>query len=131
MERFTEKSEEGTIVLRDNNAATITCAMKKLYDYEEKEENGLLVHLIVKLGDTIYKIPSKTNYKINIINKLAELNRVYKQKVTGIKISESGLFIETCDGMGGVTPKNFGDCWFLKEDEAEQKLKEMESKSND
>lgn len=80
----------------------------------------------IKIGDIIYKIPSKTNYKINIINGHAELNHIYQQKVTGIKISKSGLFIETCDGMDGVRPETLGDCWFLKECEAERKLKEME-----
>lgn len=53
---------------------------KKLADYEDLEDQGLLVRLPVKIGDDIYKIPSKTNYDLNVLNGYKANNRVYHQK---------------------------------------------------
>ena len=38
MERFTEKLEDGTVVLRNNNAASIILAIEKLSRYEDNED---------------------------------------------------------------------------------------------
>lgn len=43
-------------------------AIEKLATYEDLEEQGLLVRLPVKIGDDIYKIPSKANYDLNVLN---------------------------------------------------------------
>ena len=37
--------------------------LEELKSYEDSEEQGSLVRLPVKIGDDIYKIPSKVNYK--------------------------------------------------------------------
>lgn len=94
----------------------------------EAEKQELIIRLPVKIGDTIYKIPSDTNYRLNRINQHPELNRVYCQEVTGIKIGKHGVFIETFDGMSGVRLETLGMYWFLKKEEAEQELKEIEEK---
>lgn len=38
MERLTEKLEDGTVVLRNNNAASIILAIEKLSRYEDNED---------------------------------------------------------------------------------------------
>ena len=103
---------------------------KKLADYEDLEEQGLLVRLPVKIGDDIYKIPSKANYDLNVLNGYKANNRVYHQKAYSIVFSQSGWFVQ-CDKDSIHAPNvicvdvEYGKTWFLTREEAEKKLKEM------
>lgn len=54
--------------------------LEELKSCKEAEEQGLLVRLPVKIGDDIYKIPSKANYDLNVLNGYKANNRVYHQK---------------------------------------------------
>lgn len=102
-------------------------AFNKLAEYEDAEEQGLLLKLPCKIGDVIYKVPSNANYGINIVNRHEENNRVYRQEICRIEISSNGTFsLRTCEGLDGVVSVSFGETWFLTEDEAEAKLKELE-----
>ncbi len=95
--------------------------------YEDLEAQGLLLRLPCKIGDTVYKIPSKTNYKLNIVNGLTENNRVYKQKVHSVQMwSNSSYLFRTCTGLDCVHSDFYKETWFLSKQEAEQALKEME-----
>lgn len=53
MERLTIKAPSGLIHLGDNEADTINRAIKKLSDYEDLEEQGLLFRLPCKVGDVL------------------------------------------------------------------------------
>lgn len=103
---------------------------KKLADYEDLEDQGLLVRLPVKIGDDIYKIPSKTNYDLNVLNGYKANNRVYHQKVYSIVFSQRGWFVQ-CDKDSIHAPNvicvdvEYGKTWFLTREEAEKKLEEM------
>lgn len=94
----------------------------------------------VKLGDTIYVIPSETNYRLNIVNRREDRNKVYKYLVDEIRYNKYGFSI-VCD-VGDVqfycnyeppknlcghfdTEKYYGETWFTTEQEAQEKLKEM------
>lgn len=105
-------------------------ALEKLADYEDLEEQGLLVRLPVKIGDDIYKIPSKTNYNLNVLNGYKANNRVYHQKVYSIVFSQRGWFVQ-CDKDSIHAPNiicvdvEYGKTWFLAREEAEKKLEEM------
>lgn len=55
--------------------------LEELKSYKEAEEQGLLVRLPVKIGDDIYRITSKANYDLNVLNGYKVNNRVYHQKV--------------------------------------------------
>ena len=107
-----------------------TKSMEKLANYEDLEEQGLLLRLPCGIGTDIYFIPSETNFKLNIINNHEENNRVYHQKVEKIIFNELGWFFE-CDkdieyGISRIfLDKNYQKIWFLTQKEAEQKLKEM------
>lgn len=107
-------------------------ACKKLAEYEQLEEQGLLVRLPVKIGDNIYKIPSKTNYNLNVLNGYKANNRVYHQKAYSIVFSQSGWFVQ-CDKDSIHAPNvicvdvEYGKTWFLTREEAEKKLEEMKN----
>lgn len=107
-------------------------AIEKLATYEDLEEQGLLVRLSVKIGDNIYKIPSKANYDLNVLNGYKANNRVYHQKAYSIVFSQSGWFVQ-CDKDSIHAPNvicvdvEYGKTWFLTREEAEKKLKEMKN----
>ena len=95
----------------------------------------------VKIGDTIYVVPSETNYRLNIVNGREEQNKVYEWIVSEIRYNKHGYSI-VCD-VGDAQfycnygpPKNlcgyfdtekfYGETWFATEQEAQAKLKEIQ-----
>lgn len=96
----------------------------------------------VKIGDTIYVVPSKTNYEINIINRHSELNKVYEYIVSEIRYNKYGYSVVCeldnipfyfnyekakkwcCEHFD--TEKFYGETWFTTEQEAQEKLKEIQ-----
>lgn len=114
------------------NCKTVENMIKKLATYEDLEEQGLFVRLPVKIGDDIYKIPSKANYDLNVLNGYKANNRVYHQKAYSIVFSQSGWFVQ-CDKDSIHAPNvicvdvEYGKTWFLTRKEAEKKLEEMEN----
>ena len=104
----------------------IIAVQEKLREYEQLEEHGLLLRLPCKVGDTIYVIPSKVNYDLNIINKRKKNNRVYEQKVHSIEMFSNDRFLlTTCDGLRSVLADSYKEIWFLNKEEAEQALQKM------
>ncbi len=147
MERLTERTSGGILVKEDYGEDVLKtlyqcygaeptahyancdegyCAVDKLAEYEDLEEQGKLLKLPCALGDTVYVIPSKTNYKLNILNGHGENNRVYKQVVNRIEVSKNGYLLSTCDGMASVADVFYKETWFLTQEEAEAALKEYE-----
>lgn len=141
MERLTEKNKENTAYYYPTcfkkcdgfgysskcdkcNFADKIC--EKLGQLEDLEEQGKLLKLPCKIGDTIYVIPSETNYRLNVINRHEENNRVYEQTVGNIEICERGYLINTCDGMRSVLEEFYKITWFLTQKEAEAALKNYE-----
>lgn len=102
--------------------------LNKLGQYEDLEEQELLLRLPCKVGDTVYVVPSNTNYGINIVNGHEENNRIYYQKVHRIQADGVGAYsLITCEGMGIVVSIFLGETWFLTENEAEDKLRELDN----
>ena len=138
MERLTQRENDKLIFVKQDNIEYIPVywdednfkAFKKLAEYEDLEEQGLLVRLPVKIGDDIYKIPSKANYDLNVLNGYKTNNRVYHQKVYSIVFSQRGWFVQ-CDKDSIHAPNvicvdvEYGKTWFLTREEAEKKLEEM------
>ena len=106
--------------------------LEELKRYRDLEEQGLLLRLPCVIGADIYFIPSKTNYKLNILQGYPESNRVYHQNVDKVSFTQYGWYLE-CDkdieyATGQIfIDKSYKETWFLTQEEAEQKLKEMES----
>ena len=104
--------------------------LEELKSYKEAEEQGLLVRLPVKIGDDIYRITSKANYDLNVLNGYKVNNRVYHQKVYSSVFSQSGWLVQ-CDKDSIYAPNvicvdvEYGKTWFLTREEAEKKLEEM------
>lgn len=98
---------------------------KKCGEYAKSEEQGKLLKLPCAVGDTIYVIPSITNYKLNIVNGYKKLNRVYEQIVNCIEISKSGYLLSTCDEMSSVIEEFYKVTWFLTKEEANTALEEL------
>lgn len=81
----------------------MTSVCEKLGDYEDLEEQGRLLKLPCKVGDTVYLIKNSET----IVEREADM-----------------MFI-------GVLWKEFGKEWFLTKAEAKAKLKELRGKGND
>lgn len=92
--------------------------LEELKSYEDLEEQGLLVRFPCKVGDDIYRILSKANYDLNVLNGYKANNRVYHQKVYSIVFSQSGWFVQ-CDKDSIYAPNvicvdvEYGKTWFL------------------
>ena len=115
MERLTERGSYGygDVYVRRNDYVT---ASKKLCEYEELEEQGLLLKLPVPIGTTVYEFEP-----LNKIVKGCTTRTVIKYTVY-----DDSIWFNFADGyMKDI--KDFGKTVFLTQDEAEQKLKEMES----
>ena len=124
MERLTERDSYGDVYVKQHDYVT---ALEKLCEYEDAEEQGLLLRLPCKVGDDIYAIPSEVNYRLNKSFGAKGLNAICRQVVDHIEFNSYGYLVSTNEGMTVHRQEVFGETWFLTRDEAEQKLKEMES----
>lgn len=116
----------------DDNCSLILEACKKLAEYEQLEEQGLLVRLPCKVGDDVYIIPSPFVYGLNIINGYEKLNKIYHQHVGTIVITAGHWYATSREEYGVYNEKVLNDIalgttWFLTSEEAEKKLEEMEN----
>ena len=132
MERLTRRSANGTGVYAtpsgepvkwENNRHNV---LQKLADYEDLEEQGRLIKLPCKVGDTVYRY-------------VEEKGCVLEYTVWNISMSayESGgidIVIEGCaesedevEDEFSLSLIDFKNEFFNTKSEAEQKLKEMES----
>lgn len=101
-------------------------AAEKLADYEDAEEQGLLLRLLCKVGDTVYAFLSTCNYFTECqINKIELKPTLY---------GNTCYFLEPIGHRGCLYrcfEDEFGKTVFLTKEEAEAKLKEMEENNND
>lgn len=136
MERLTERERnvDGTGVAREEITDGLLKPfadkiLTKLADYEDLEEQGLLVRLPCKVGDDVYIIPSPPIYGLNIFYGCENVNRVYHQHIESITFAGSHWY---ATGRNEYKEKvlndtAFGTTWFLTREEAEKKLEEMKN----
>lgn len=119
-ERLTEKimvSKDGEILGYRIKPFHERQATQKLAEYENAEEEGRLVVLPCKVGDTVYLID--------------DIDCVFEREsiVTGIEIDEDGVTIMIQDespiSSSGYDIQDFGETIFLNRDVAEKALEEM------
>ena len=108
MERLTIKTKEG--YERRSAKVKNQQLIDKLATYENLEEQGRLVILPCKVGDTVYKAD-------------VAHNKVFQHKVMRILKIEHVYF----ENYDYCLSHDFGETVFLTKEEAEQKIKEMES----
>ena len=93
-------------------------AFEKLAEYEELEDQGLL--LPCKVGDTLYAIGFNNNKPVVYESVVLNILIAEKEIAFNVKIDEFEINSQLKQSM-------FGKTVFLTQAEAEQKLKEMES----
>ena len=121
MKRLTYRTAKGE-AMGDNSVADIGDILGKLAEYEDLEEQGLLLRLPCKVGDTVHELDIFLERNPLII----------EMGVTDIIIRDDDIYFELVDlhddnYTNSVLITEFGRTVFLTQAEAEQKLKEMES----
>ena len=117
----------GLIALFYRNLWSMADLRETLECYEDLEEQGRLVKLPCKVGDTVY-----TNTSVQGWYQRKE-NRPYKAKIVFIGINGVDSFMNADLGNGHMLQFYFseiGKTVFLTQEQAEQALKEMEKKIN-
>lgn len=120
MERLTERYDitpdgESDVWVKQHDYIS---AARKLCDYEDLEEQGLLVRLPCKVGDIMFRI-----------NKGAK-NPIIELTVTQINITRRSYNLEVIDRDCGELmcfKNDIGKTVFLTRKEAEKKLEEMKN----
>ncbi len=128
MERLTIKAPSGLIHLKDNKEITVNEAIKKLSDYEDLEEQGLLPKFPCKVGDTVYFISERTEKqgRRKVVTEFVDKGIVDNITLGSIMIPQ----ITVCNDENIWTTfdsvDDFGKTVFLAQAEAEEALKRME-----
>ena len=128
MERLTQTSNSGgvaftfglDITCQPSEARKILNLATKLKEYEDLEEQGRLIKLPCKVGDTVYAIGFNNNKPIIYESVVLRILITEKEIVFNVKVDEFEINSQLKQSM-------FGKTVFLTKAEAEQKLKEMES----
>ena len=130
MERLTNSDKEIPTLV--NNAEYWLEAYFKLKDIEDAEEQGLLLRLPCKVGDTVYVITSPFNVFDDIEYDENMKDEVYEAYVSSVSFYESGeqyrIYSKVTNHFIGAYFRecDFGKTVFLTGEEAEAKLAEME-----
>ena len=116
MERLTSRDKEIHTLI--NNAEYWLQAYFKLKDYEDLEEQGLLMKLPCKVGDTLYAIGFNNNKPVVYESVVLSILITEKEIVFNVKVDEFEINSQLKQSM-------FGKTVFLTQAEAEEKLKGM------
>jgi hypothetical protein len=117
---------------KDENCIFISDVCEQLAEYEELEEQGRLLRLPCKVGDTVYVVTSPFNVFDDIEYDENMKDEVYESYVSSVSFYESGeqyrIYAKATNHFIGVYFRecDFGKTVFLAREEAEAKLKEME-----
>ena len=125
MERLTYRTTKGE-AMGNSSVADIGDILEKLAEYEDLEDQGLLLKLPCRVGNTIY------------VNGILGVGEAEEYKVirvdyhSNLAMGRSEFYIEALlvnapENSIGFCDKEIGKTVFLTKAEAEQKLKEMES----
>lgn len=112
------------------------CAMEKLADYEDLEEQGRLIKLPCKVGDTVHVVTSPFNVFDDIEYDENMKDEVYESYVSSITFYECGeqyrIYAKATNHFIGAYFRecDFGKTVFLTKSEAEAKLKELRGGEN-
>lgn len=104
----------------------------KLAEYEDLEEQGRLLRLPCKVGDAVYVVTSPFNVFDDIEYDENMKEEVYEAYVSSVSFYKSGeqyrIYAKATNHFIGVYFRecDFGKTVFLTEEEAREKLKEME-----
>lgn len=114
----------------------IGAVYRKLKDYEDLEEQGRLIKLPCKVGDTVYVVTSPFNVFDDIEYDENMKDEVYESYVSSITFYECGeqyrIYAKATNHFIGAYFRecDFGKTVFLTKSEAEAKLKELRGGEN-
>ena len=144
MKRLTKRTELGVSIDKNEDCPScnicwncnispreceyINDALEKLADYEDLEEQGRLVKLPCKVGDTVYRI--NKGAKEPII-KMRVLQVHFKQLHKNRTIIRIDTINDNDMGENCYLLEDFGKTVFLTKSEAEAKLKELRGEQYD
>lgn len=133
MERLTDRNDVGNYFYpkcfekcdglgasrKCDNCDITTSICEKLGKYEDLEEQGRLIKLPCKVGDTVWKVEERLEhtYIERLVIDRIEVNDNYIYYFANEKITGESVILDNCD---------FSKTVFLTKSEAEAKLKEME-----
>ena len=131
MERLTERENDKLIMVKQDNGEYIPAywdednfkAIKKLADYEDLEEQGLLVRLLCKVGDTVYRVDAGAKQPI-IPMTVSEIHFLCYKNERAVRFDAIGKedMGESCYRL-----EDIGRIVFLTHEEAEKKLEESQN----
>lgn len=131
MERLTERENDKLIMVKQDNGDYIPAywdednfkAIKKLADYEDLEEQGLLVRLPCKVGDTVYRVDAGAKQPI-IPMTVSEIHFLCYKNERAVRFDAIGKedMGESCYRL-----EDIGRIVFLTHEEAEKKLEESQN----
>lgn len=123
MERLTERMEnapdgESNVWVKNHDYIK---ASEKLAEYEDLEEQGLLVRLPCKIGDTVYRVNAGAKQPI-IPMTVSEIHFLCYKNERAVRFDTIGKedMGENCYRL-----EDIGKIVFLTREEAEKKLEEM------
>ena len=135
MERLTRKLPDGRNILTGNFAYVRNpkygsfvegYAVDKLAEYEDAEEQGLLLRLACKHDTTVFVIPTKEN-GLKGIAEMVCLGYSIGEPINNANLFSKNRFDRDVPKMYQPSIEDFGKTWFLTKSEAEQAFKRMES----
>ena len=125
MERLTERYDitpdgESDVWVKQHDYIS---AARKLCDYEDLEEQGLLVRLLCKVGDTVYRVNAGVKQPI-IPMTVLEIHFLCYKNERAVRFDAIGKedMGESCYRL-----EDIGRIVFLTHEEAEKKLEEMQN----
>lgn len=101
----------------DDNLATICEALQEIEKYKDLEEQGLLLRLPCKMGDTVWCVGNHFVCDYQVRRCLVD--------DTGIECIQIAKEIEGREYWNGFNMDNFGKTVFLTREEAEKALADM------
>lgn len=125
MQRLTT-SINGNVCYR-NTICTLEDVLEKLYELENKREQGLLIELPCKVGDTVYVIGSLSEFGTTEEIELEVFECVVNKITLNYKYGNTmQMDCKEHSSFGwSMNIKKFNELVFLTKEEAEQKLKEL------
>ena len=137
MERLTKTYSDGTHGANDNlpcgeNSYTYKgLLLEALGKYEDEEEQGLLLRLPCKVGDTVWVVTSPFNVFDDIEYDENLCDECYEASISSVTLYKNSMqyriYAKVTNHFIAVyyNEQDFGKTVFLTKEEAEQKLKEM------
>lgn len=151
MERLTDRNADGNYFYpkcfekcgglgasrKCDNCEITTSICEKLGKYEDLEEQGRLIKLPCKVGDTVYVVTSPFNVFDDIEYEENMKDEVYESYVSSITFYECGeqyrIYAKATNHFIGAYFRECDFCKtvFLTKSEAEAKLKELRGEENE